>query len=641
MTDMYVSTPDLLRTDKHAKVVRQSPNLVSILPYKPISVSNNVISWVFQTPSFSSLMSEKLCLSFRNIKANFAFAGTPTGNTPFAQLGGLSLRSFPVERFIQTLQVVCGSTSVNFPVSDIMEGIMLASYDMNEFASTAGSFERPLEQVGSAINSVVGTAGGASWATTATANMLCAQTSSATGSFIVSGVPGGVPKGASLNIEAITCSNATAFANGQFLANQAITASTPVQVQFSMVGYLKANIFSWLAEKCGQSLTSLSQIQIIATLNPVKSIFNYVEPQYVPGVTTEGDLALQSVELDPNSFVSSQITLSVRYLTVPPNYTFHDVVRAYYTVDRYITTYGSPSGAQPIAAQTTISALVNSTTTISSNSFTLSVVPRYLAIFVKPARNYFYSSLNSLQVSNFYLPITNVQLTIGNRTSQLASAPSEHLYSLSVESGLKMPYSQWRGYGGVLPSSAVINTPVVGTSANEAINMTASNALQFEPYSGGILLLDLSTCLGVDSELNIARNVPINCQVNVQCINPSGLVINQAEMFILSIYNSYLNIDHLNGNSVVVAGGLSSAEAMEVATMDINQIDNVETPKYAGGFSFSDIVSGVKKVLPAVKNVAKTVASGLENMGYGVTGAGMAEGKKLGAMMKKMKALAM
>jgi hypothetical protein len=86
---------------------------------------------------------------------------------------------------------------------------------------------------------------------------------------------------------------------------------------------------------------------------------------------------------------------------------------------------------------------------------------------------------------------------------------------------------------------------------------------------------------------------------------------------------------------------------MQVASMDLGRIDNHEQSKFAGGFSFSDIVSKVKGLLPGVKNVAKAVSSGLESMGYGVTGAGgmmgAAEpsGKKMAAVMKKMKMMAM
>jgi tRNA G26 N,N-dimethylase Trm1 len=80
--------------------------------------------------------------------------------------------------------------------------------------------------------------------------------------------------------------------------------------------------------------------------------------------------------------------------------------------------------------------------------------------------------------------------------------------------------------------------------------------------------------------------------------------------------------------------------------MDLGSIDNHHQTKFAGGFSFSDIVSKVKGILPGVKNVAKAVASGLESMGYGMTGAGMTgagakEEKKLAQVMKKMKMMAM
>lgn len=145
----------------------------------------------------------------------------------------------------------------------------------------------------------------------------------------------------------------------------------------------------------------------------------------------------------------------------------------------------------------------------------------------------------------------------------------------------------------------------------------------------------------------MGRNVPISLQVNATVVNPSGLQVNQCEFFVLAVSPAYLNIDHMNGNSVQVLGGVSAEEALHVASMDLGEIDNHHQTKFAGGFSFGDIISGVKKVLPTVKNIAKTVASGLEHMGYGTTGAGVTgaagapEGKRLSAVMKKMKAMAM
>ena len=36
MANTYVDVPELILQNKHEKVIRESPNLVSILPYKPI-----------------------------------------------------------------------------------------------------------------------------------------------------------------------------------------------------------------------------------------------------------------------------------------------------------------------------------------------------------------------------------------------------------------------------------------------------------------------------------------------------------------------------------------------------------------------------------------------------------------------------
>lgn len=491
MTETFVDIPNLILQNKNSKVIRESPDLISILPYKPISVSNNTIGFVFQTPSFNTLMSEKLLLSFRGIKLNFAFTGTPTGDINFAELGALALRSYPVERLVQTIQVIMGSSSISFALSDIMESVAFTSYDMDEYASSAASFDRPVEEVGCCMGAQIGQGVGAG-----AAGLLCAQTSSSTGSYILSGVPGSVPKGGSLNIESIglQTANAALFSNGQFQANQAQTATNPVQVQVSMSGFLRAPLFQWLAKECKESFSCLSQLQFNLILNPAQCIVSYLEPRYT-GIyaATIGTLQLQNIQFDSSTFVSSNITLSVRYITPPANYSMKDIVRQYYQIDRYITTYSNP-----INAATTIPAVVAGTTQISSNTYTLPCVPRYLMFFVKPARNYYYSNLTSLQVPNFYLPIVNLSITVANRTSQLNSCPVEHLYSLATEASLKSKFSVYRGYGSILPSNNLI-TPNAFGAAGDAVYSAggAGGALSYEPYAGAPLVLDVSTALGL------------------------------------------------------------------------------------------------------------------------------------------------
>lgn len=634
MANTFVDVPELILQNKHDKVIRESPNLVSVLPYKPISVSNNTIGFVFQTPSFNTLMSEKVLLSFQSINLQFNFTGTvgAGGSCKFATLGGLALRSFPVERLIQTAQIVLGSSSVSFPISDILEATAFCSYNASDYADTGASFERPPEEVGCAMGAQIGSVGGG------VAGLLCAQTSSSTGSFILSGVPGVAQKGGSLNIENISGGGlGTGGAPaGSWPANYVMGTNGPVNVQVSMAGYLKVPILQWLAKECKESLSCLSQIQVQLILNPVQNIVNYLNPTFFDA--NANNVALTSIAFDPAYFTSSRITLSVRYITPPANYSMRDITRQYYQIDRYITTYASTIATQTVAGY------ANQGTSISSNSFTLPAVPRYLMFFVKPSRNYYYSDINSTQVSNFYLPIVNLSLTIANRTAQLTSAPPEHLYSMAVESGLRSKWSVYRGYGGLLPSGNTITPQAFGTAGTSVVAGQA-NAINYEPYAGAPLIIDVSTCLGLSEELVIGRNVPISLQATVQVVNNSGLQVNQCEFFCLSITPAFLNIDSVNGNSLQVLGGVSAEEALHVASMDLGEIDNHHQTKFAGGFSFSDVVSKVKGLLPGVKNVAKAVASGLESMGYGVTGAGVmgagAQDKKMAQVMKKMKAMAL
>jgi hypothetical protein len=123
-------------------------------------------------------------------------------------------------------------------------------------------------------------------------------------------------------------------------------------------------------------------------------------------------------------------------------------------------------------------------------------------------------------------------------------------------------------------------------------------------------------------------------------------------LFVLSISPAFLSIDHLSGNSTVTLGGVSSEECLMVNSQDMGDYDNEHQSVFAGGmaggFSFGSLVEGVKKILPGVKNVAKTIAGALESAGYGagMTGAGMtgaanAQEKKMAAVMKKMKQMSM
>jgi hypothetical protein len=672
MDKTFIDVPRELLSNQHSKVIRASPDLVSIQRYNPISISNNTLGWVWNSPSFSSLLCEKLLLSFQSIRLNINFTGSYTNPSPtaaatvaFSTVGGLSLRSYPVERLVNTIQCVLGSSSINFAQSDTAEATIYASYDNNDYVSNAGSFEYPPSEVSGHMASTIGNAaaGGAGSA----ANFLCAQTSSSTGSYILSGTPATAAKGPSLYIEGVYCAHPNWNGNGWNIPGGATVdfSTNPVQVQVSIAGFLKANIWSWAVKQAPQCLTNLSQMQIQMILNQPQVMLQYLEPVFFDAIAkaqTATQLRVANVAFDMNTFTTQRVLLLAKYISVPPSYTFKDTIRQYWQADRYISsanTVVAPYGlATPNAAGTAYAQYPSQgSTTISSNSVVLPCVPRYLMIFAKPARSFYNNDINSLGVQNFYLPIVNLSITMGNRTAQLTTATIEELYNLSCEASLKGKYHVFRGYGGALPAGNVITAPIFGNSATSAVYtlppasgaVTIGNpsnvATNYEVMSGMPICLDVSTAMGLDSSLVISRNLPLNLQVTAQVINTSGMYVQNIELFILSLSQAYLSIDHMNGQSTITLGGVSQEESMAVQTEDLGSYDNTEQTVFAGGaaggFSFGSIVDGVKKILPSVKNVAKTVASGLESMGYGFTGAAVPEGKKLAQVMKKMKAMAM
>ena len=229
---------------------------------------------------------------------------------------------------------------------------MWASYNGADYIDTTASFDYPVPEVGSALSATIGKAAAP---LASPANLLCAQTSSSTGTFILSGVPGSAVKGGSLNIEAIS---GDVDANG----NLVVKANPVVSVQFSISSYVRLPILQWLAKETRESLSCLSQVQLNITTNNIQTIFNYVEPAQIAAGT---GVALNSLQLDPAFYTSAAITLSLRYISPPPNYSQKDVVRSYYQVDRYITTFNSA------IAPITSAAYANSGTQISSTSFTL------------------------------------------------------------------------------------------------------------------------------------------------------------------------------------------------------------------------------------------------------------------------------
>ena len=87
----------------------------------------------------------------------------------------------------------------------------------------------------------------------------------------------------------------------------------------------------------------------------------------------------------------------------------------------------------------------------TSQTLSLPVIPDYLIVGIVPGPGYYAaSSLNSYKYAScdatFYVPILGTSITWSNMSGLLSSQSQSQLFNMSKANGLKMPWSQWRGW---------------------------------------------------------------------------------------------------------------------------------------------------------------------------------------------------
>jgi len=111
------------------------------------------------------------------------------------------------------------------------------------------------------------------------------------------------------------------------------------------------------------------------------------------------------------------------------------------------------------------------TTTITSDTIRLSVIPRVIYLYVPHAE-----STKTFAVSDSFLEITSVNMTWGNQSGLFASASSQQLYTMSVENGLNLDFTSVKKFRGSV--IAIVMGKDVGLAPNEAPGVNGSYNIQ-------------------------------------------------------------------------------------------------------------------------------------------------------------------
>lgn len=279
---------------------------------------------------------------------------------------------------------------------------------------------------------------------------------------------------------------------------------------------------------------------------------------------------------------------------------------------------------------------------LQTQSLTIPVIPDLMVFYVKPVTAT-YPGGPGPAITNFtgdwYLPITQIQLSFDNMAGLLSTAPASQLYRVSHRNGLGLNYDEWSGFARKTATAAASQGGVSATS-------------------GGFLVLKPGIDFGLSNGLasGCSGNFVVQAQLTVR--NQTALPITSAQIFLLCINSGFFAT--LAGSSRIMRNLLTEQDVVD--SPDAPENNAAVLRRYVGGSFLSSlgniltkgvdiarklapVASAVKPLLPDTGMLGQ-VKSGMTAVGLGAaggarTGGGSAGGARSGGAAGLSKRLMM
>ena len=300
----------------------------------------------------------------------------------------------------------------------------------------------------------------------------------------------------------------------------------------------------------------------ITFLSNLARAFSYATNSEATDIQVAASIVDQA-SYDPPAMLFNYITPKV--LTPIPE---HGVVFPYYVVDRYPSDF--PSFAAGEARQ------------VSSQNIQLQSIPKRMYIYAR-RRN----ADETANTTDTFFGIEGISINWNNNSGLLSSAQPQDLYHMSVRNGCNMSWNEWSG---------------------RPVTRFGTNNPQFG-LCGSVLCVEFGTdiglgpleCPGMLGTYQLQMNVNIRNANLKEAVQPTLYVVIVSEgSFTIKQNRSIAQIGIVSKQDV-----LDSDKDMEVPFSYIND------SQYGGNFYSglkrfgSDIISGVKKAVPVIKDVAQ------------------------------------
>lgn len=335
-------------------------------------------------------------------------------------------------------------------------------------------------------------------------------------------------------------------------------ANTTLTVVVNIVEALIASPFTYqgIADP-EKAIFNLNNVIVTMSFNYLQRMLSYSIPAgatvtAVSGVFTSQSILCQFIAPFENS-------LSNRTYPTSYNYTY---------IQSTDTTISS------------ISALVGSTATISTNTQQLSIIPDYFLIYAIPS----VSDLTSVSPSypDFFFPISAVNIQIGQRSSVLGSASQFQLWQTSKKNGSNVDWTRWSGQ------------PILDSTSTTGTNKGVG--------SGGVLILSTASDLNLPKTSAVGMSEAQNFQANITIVNNTGVAWNNVTIRVVSLTSGYMQTSG-QGNIQLVTGGVTPQMLQNAPTISESVLRTSSLAKgYSGGGFWEDFKKGFSSVMkPAGK----------------------------------------
>lgn len=509
------------------RIVQQKPTYavekgaLSLTNSKQNAIANSASqqSYNIQVPSENVFVDRAVDWSSTvNLVVKFSLAAaTAAGDVVFQQGADWALAPFPLHQMVSTMSATINDTTVTMNTSDVLSQV-LRLVDLKDarrqrtcptmldryvtYPDTGGNLNSPLSGYSAAFNSDEVPNG--AW------GQLRYFTDATFSTPVTNAVVAGLLKGA----------GGDAQGYGTILTSTGIIAlgtEITVYVQFRSTEKLVLSPFIFGDEyELSTGLFGVQNIQLLCNIQQPSRVLR-TSATFKGALTAGTDI---SVAFAPTPF--PEAVVNVQFLTpsldvpLPPK-----SVVPYMEFPRFITT-----STGTVAAR--------STGQVSSNTITLPNIPDFLYIYARP------QSYGSSNQGDWVLPFRQISVNFDNFSGLLSSHTEEELYKMSINNGLDMDWSEWRG---------TATSPAYTGAADSALCTTVGGGLLLRPSRDIVLQAGQAPSLVGN----------FTFQFNATVFNPSSAAV-APYIYVVAISSGFF--ETIKGSSRIIKGVLTEQDIL-------------------------------------------------------------------------------